>query len=216
MDPWSEVLKQLEVRDVLEKKDSKYFEAFNQLSHQLEIARLNGQSPVQSPSTGASPSPTPSLITSGRERDKEKEKERDKEKSESPQNDAALLRLNQQLQRENRKLIGTLNEMTIRMEKAEYTLTLNKRQVASLEASVEKLGQKVANLNLQLREKDKSIEIINDELLSNQIQINVLNTDIEKLKHENDVLIERWMDKVRKDAEKMNDANQFLDSIKRE
>lgn len=208
--PWGEMLKQLEVRDVLEKRDSKYFEAFSQLSQHLEIMKVKcGPLVDESPpvSSATSPSPTPSLITSAKI----------KEKSESPQNNdlVALIRLNQELQAENRKLILILNQTTINLEKAELTINLNKRTIANLEQSVDKLSQKVTNLNLEVREKNKSIEIINDELLSNQIQINVLNGDIQNLKQENETLIERWMDKVKKDAEKLNDANEFLESIKK-
>ena len=208
--PWGEMLKQLEVRDVLEKRDSKYFEAFSQLSQHLEIMRAKcGPLVDESPpvSSATSPSPTPSLITSSK----------NKEKSESPQSNdlVALIRLNQELQAKNRNLILTLNQTTINLEKAELTINLNKRTIANLEQSVDKLSQKVTNLNLEVREKNKSIEIINDELLSNQIQINVLNGDIQNLKQENETLIERWMDKVKKDAEKLNDANEFLESIKK-
>ena len=47
----------------------------------------------------------------------------------------------------------------------------------------------------------------------NGISLSVLEERAEKLEAENKSLLERWMEKIKAEAEKMNDANEFLERI---
>lgn len=54
--------------------------------------------------------------------------------------------------------------------------------------------------------RSQSMESINDEILSLQIQNNLLTEENDKLRKENDQLIDRWLKKVEQDAKLLNDA----------
>lgn len=187
---WSEdILRKLDIRDVYEKKDSHYFKAFAKLSQVC-----NNQEKIRSNS------PSPSLT--GIE-------------DETRQN--INNQLNEQielLKLENESVISSLNQSTINIEKYEIKEKKMNRVNEQLESKISNLTQKINNLQEEIKEKNKTIEIINDENLINQIQNNVLNDQIKQLKNENESLIKRWMDKVKEDAEKLNDANQFLETTK--
>lgn len=118
-----------------------------------------------------------------------------------------LVNENGKLRSQNESLIDSLNNSTIKSETLESKRNQDRKSIQHLEKSVKSLGQKISNLNMEIGEKNKSIEIINEELLLNQIQVNVLNDRITKLTNENEALIKRWMEKVKLDAEKLNDAN---------
>jgi len=51
-------------------------------------------------------------------------------------------------------------------------------------------------------------------MLTNGISLTILEQRAEKLEAENKALLERWMTRISAEAEKMNDANEFLERIK--
>jgi hypothetical protein len=55
---------------------------------------------------------------------------------------------------------------------------------------------------------------LQDELLTNGISLTVLEERAEKLEAENKSLLDRWMTRIKVEAEKMNDANEFLEKIR--
>jgi chromosome segregation ATPase len=65
-----------------------------------------------------------------------------------------------------------------------------------------------------LREKNQQIQVLQDELLATGISLNVLEAKAVKLQEENKELLERWLAKVKADADGMNEANQFLEQIR--
>ncbi|KAK6456921.1 autophagy-related protein 16 [Scheffersomyces xylosifermentans] len=211
MTSWrDDILQKLEVRDQLERQDSPYFEAFAQLTQQLQTQKLIAE---QSKSS-SSPSPSPSLTT---ESPKQKHKDLKHVTLVNAQLESSIIqRENQQLELENSDLIGSLNQSAINLEKLEAALAAEKKSKKDLEAKVNRLSTRIETLGLQLKEKNKSIEIINEEILSGKIQNNVLQSKVEELTKQNEELINRWMERAKTDAEKMNDANAFLESISRE
>ncbi|KAK9373296.1 autophagy-related protein 16 [Lipomyces chichibuensis] len=93
---------------------------------------------------------------------------------------------------------------------------------ARIDAEFEKLQLDKKKLESQLntrdeeyRERNKSIQILQDEILTYQIQLNVAEDKVNKLEKENRELVNRWMERVSREAEKLNDANAFLESIDR-
>jgi hypothetical protein len=55
---------------------------------------------------------------------------------------------------------------------------------------------------------------LQDELLTTGISLTILEERAEKLEVENKSLLERWMTRIKVEAEKMNDANEFLERIR--
>ncbi|KAL6451639.1 ATG16 Autophagy protein 16 [Candida maltosa Xu316] len=150
---WAEdILKQLNLRDEKEQKDSKYFIAFEQLSQKL---------------TSSSPSPSLTSETLS--------------KGQQDINTMIMLKENQLLKNENNDLIQSLNISTINNEKLELIIKDHVSTIKSLEKQTTKLKNKIEALQLEVKEKNKTIELINDEVLTSQIQYNVLRNKLEQL-----------------------------------
>lgn len=159
------LITKLNARDDVEKENSEYFNAFVQLSEQIELSSRGNSSSMTS------------------------------------LNNASDLR------QQNESLIHNLNQSTIMVEKLENQVRVLNSKMQNLEKVNKRFERKIEHLNMEITEKNKSIELINDELLMNQIQLNVLNEKIENLTKENTSLIQRWMEKVKMDADKLNDSN---------
>lgn len=112
-------------------------------------------------------------------------------------------RENRRLLEENESLIRRLNSQTLQMERMESEMAELKMALKSQEAKNAKLTAKVASTQSEIAEKNRQIEIINDENLISQIQHNVLGDQVKSLKKENDELVRRWVERVGKEAEDM-------------
>ncbi|KAK9238015.1 autophagy protein 16-domain-containing protein [Lipomyces kononenkoae] len=84
-----------------------------------------------------------------------------------------------------------------------------------LQLDKKKLESRLKTRDEEYRERNKSIQILQDEILTYQIQLNVAEDKVNKLEKENRELVNRWMERVSREAEKLNDANAFLESIDR-
>lgn len=133
----------------------------------------------------------------------------------SKEDDSVVQSENVRLHREIDKVVASLNSSAVQIEKLLEEKTKNETVISSLRKTINKSNDKVESLNIEIKEKNKTIELINDELLVLQMQVKVLTNSVQQLTAENENLIQRWMDKVSADAEKLNDANQFLSSIHR-
>lgn len=190
-----EILQSLRERDDTEKKDVKYFKAFTQLAQQLEnqkqsfdktttIGSLPHSSANYPPSSSTSSSsssssgnaaitsntPSPSLVVPSSSAVKSKKQQVD-------DIDIRLVKAmsqNQQLANENSDLIDNLNSVTLKNEQLELTINDRDGKIRRLEKGVLKLKQKIENLEMEIKEKNKTIELVNDELLTSQLQNNVL------------------------------------------
>lgn len=84
----------------------------------------------------------------------------------------------------------------------------NKR-VTQLNASVSQLTVKVRDREEELRGKAKLIENVQDENVTLNLQLNVLEEQSAKLKKENQELVDRWMARMGKEADRMNAEGKF-------
>ncbi|RCK65200.1 Autophagy protein 16 [Candida viswanathii] len=172
---WTEdILKELNLRDDKEKQNSSYFIAFSQLSQKLHPTTTTTQRPStgtdSSASSSSSPSPSPSLTSPN-----------SKQKQTTTPLDDFTIKENQNLKVENNELIQSLNLSTITNEKLEGIIHQQSSIIKSLENKNTKLKNKIDGLVLEIKEKNKTIELINDEILTNQIQFNVLRDKLERL-----------------------------------
>jgi len=58
------------------------------------------------------------------------------------------------------------------------------------------------------------VKVLQDELLTTGITLNVLEARAIKLEEENKELLDRWLAKVKADADSLNEANEFLEQIR--
>merc|ERR1712080_290662 len=109
--------------------------------------------------------------------------QQDKLKDNISDNDAAtvvIIKENHQLRNENEDLITNLNSITLKNEKLEFIIKDKDVRIGKLEKLVSKLQKQIEHLSIEMKEKNKTIELINDENLTNQIHLNVLRDRIEK------------------------------------
>ncbi|ODV85736.1 hypothetical protein CANARDRAFT_197904 [[Candida] arabinofermentans NRRL YB-2248] len=85
------------------------------------------------------------------------------------------------------------------------------KNLALLTEGYKTLQNRLKRLQEETKVKNQNIEIVNDDLLSLQIENNLLNVKVAKLTAENNELVERWMAKVSEDAQVLNDANEVLE-----
>lgn len=108
----------------------------------------------------------------------------------------------------------------------DLTKSINEKQdkeIKQLNHKIKRLQDVSNKLNDQIsvkieenRAKSKALDLVNDDMLALQLENNLMNEKTKELQAENDQLVIRWMDKVREDAEKLNDANAFLASARLE
>lgn len=163
MDPWQEIHRRLEARDVVEKTDSNLYKAFDQLWRM----HLNN----------------------------------DKDSSE-------VVHERNELTKENDDLIHRLNRQTAKLEAASAEIVRLRKYTRGQDLKIEKLNGKIDNLRTEISEKNKSIEIINDEHLVLQMSQNALKDDHQTLQKEHQSLVNRWLDKVKQDADFINQLNE--------
>jgi len=89
-----------------------------------------------------------------------------------------------------------------------------KQELSDLRARRRDLELRAALHGETLREKNHQIQILQDELLTTGISLSVLEERAAKVEEENKSLLERWMVRIKAEAEKMNDANEFLEGIR--
>lgn len=123
---------------------------------------------------------------------------------------------NGRLQNENDWLIRSLNEKRLALDKLETTIQRLQQRIEEFEKQNKKLEAKLEHSNLEIKEKNKTIEIINDEVLLNRIQTNVLNEELKRLRHENESLIKRWKERSQREIEKLNSFNELHDILQNE
>jgi len=192
-----DVLSKLKVRDEVEKKDSEYYLAFKQLVEKLLLkeqqhhhhhCQSNTEEEDETPFSSKSPSPSTILGIEKEKvppstKSKSKSVQQDKLKDNISDNDAAtvvIIKENHQLRNENEDLITNLNSITLKNEKLEFIIKDKDVRIGKLEKLVSKLQKQIEHLSIEMKEKNKTIELINDENLTNQIQLNVLRDRIEK------------------------------------
>ncbi|KAI3405266.2 ATG16 [Candida oxycetoniae] len=166
----NEVLKSLAIRDEVEKKDLQYFQAFDQLCE-----RIKGlQEEAAAAAAAAAATPLSSLVTSKTS------------KSQQQIESGIIFKQNQQLTLENNDLITNLNSVTLKNERLEMILNEKNKSIKSLQRLNAQLKQKTESLSLEIKEKNKTIEFVNDELLTYQMQNNVLRAHYQHYRAERD------------------------------
>ncbi|ODQ62384.1 hypothetical protein WICANDRAFT_103173 [Wickerhamomyces anomalus NRRL Y-366-8] len=121
------------------------------------------------------------------------------------------LEQNQQLSIELKNSQDNTRELETQLQQQKTERLKSAKEVTMLNRAVTRLTNKLNNQTEEYQHKNKSIELINDEILSLSIQNNLLTDKVDKLEKENGDLVERWIEKVKADADKMNETNAFLE-----
>lgn len=86
---------------------------------------------------------------------------------------------------------------------------LDNKRIAQLTSTLSQLTIRLRDRDEELKGKAKLIEDVQDENVTLNLQLNMVEAQSEKLKQENKELVDRWMARMGKEADKMNEANKF-------
>ena len=102
-----------------------------------------------------------------------------------------------------------LNMNEILREREDNVRALEAENV-SLKASVNRLSKAREDDFEGKRERERGIENLQDEIQTLKLELSQIEHRNQMLKNDNAVLIQRWLDRMNDEAEKMNDANEFI------
>jgi len=112
-------------------------------------------------------------------------------------------------QQERGDLQSRLDAVQRELESLKSKAKVDNKRIAQLNASVSQLTVKLRDREEELRGKAKLIENVQDENVTLNLQLNMAEEQSDKLKKENRELVDRWMARMGKEADKMNEDNKF-------
>ncbi|PLB47312.1 autophagy protein 16 [Aspergillus steynii IBT 23096] len=112
-------------------------------------------------------------------------------------------------QRSRSELQDRLTRTVAELEKLQKNGTRDARRIANLENEVTHLHMRLKDRDEELKGKAKLLEDIQDEMASLTLQLNMAEEQSDKLKQENKELVDRWMVRMGREADAMNDASRY-------
>ncbi|OKL56171.1 Autophagy protein 16 [Talaromyces atroroseus] len=112
-------------------------------------------------------------------------------------------------QRSRSELQDQLTRTTSELEKLKSKTQQDARRIASLEGERTHLTLRLRDRDEELRGKAKLLDNVQDELASLNLQLNMAEDRSTKLQRDNQELIDRWMARMGKEADAMNEASRF-------
>ncbi|KAJ5654006.1 Autophagy-related protein 16 [Penicillium lividum] len=112
-------------------------------------------------------------------------------------------------QRFRSELQDKLNRVTAEVEKLRKKNTQDARRINALESERLQLNSRLKDRDEELRGKAKLLEDFQDEMATLNLQLNMADQKSNKLQHENQELVDRWMARMGQEADAMNDASKF-------
>lgn len=87
--------------------------------------------------------------------------------------------------------------------------------LTKLQLEHEKLKRQAEDLTHAVGEKDRGIQILQDELATLSLELSQIEARNEDLKKDNASLLQRWLDRMNEEAEKMNDGTMWLEEVRK-
>jgi len=95
------------------------------------------------------------------------------------------------------------------LDKLKAKTATDNRLIRDLTAERNNLALKFKDRDEELKGKAKLIEDVQDEMISLNLQLNMAEQRSKKLQQENKDLVDRWMARMGKEADAMNEASKF-------
>jgi DNA repair exonuclease SbcCD ATPase subunit len=86
-------------------------------------------------------------------------------------------------------------------------------QMRSMRLETERLGRRFQDATGAIKEKEKAIQHLNDELATAHLEYTQLERKNDDLQKDNKNLLQRWLDRVQDEVTQVNDANAFIVSF---
>ncbi|KAE8146828.1 autophagy-related protein 16 [Aspergillus avenaceus] len=112
-------------------------------------------------------------------------------------------------QRSRSELQDRLTRTTAELEKSRKRGSQDSRRIALLEREASQLQLRLRDRDEELRGKAKLLDDFQDELASLNLQLNMAEERSNRLQKENQELVDRWMARMGKEAEAMNEASRY-------
>lgn len=88
-------------------------------------------------------------------------------------------------------------------------------ELSALREERDRAARRERDLRDASGEKDRVIEMLQDELRTLSLELNQVEARNDDLKRDNASLLQRWLDRARQEAERVNEANTFVEEIER-
>ncbi|KAI4115738.1 MAG: hypothetical protein LQ345_003721 [Seirophora villosa] len=112
-------------------------------------------------------------------------------------------------QRSRGVIESRLRMLSDEMQQLKLQSTITRMQLNELTSDKAALTLKLKDRDEELKGKAKLLESIHDETVSLTLQLNMAEDQALKLRKENEDLVERWMTRMGKEADAMNEASKF-------
>ncbi|GAA5965678.1 hypothetical protein JCM3765_000925 [Sporobolomyces pararoseus] len=108
-----------------------------------------------------------------------------------------------------------LLSLTDQLREAEERGREEREELRSLRHEVEGLRDKQRTFREIVADKEKQIVILQDDHTSLSLELNQQDLLISRLKEDNKNLLDRWLEAKREEAERMNEANEWVSQARR-
>lgn len=112
-------------------------------------------------------------------------------------------------QQDRSDLHGQVEALKKDLENAISKARSDAKKISHLNGTTTQLATKLRDREEELRGKAKLLVDVQDENATLNLQLNVAERDAVQLKKENKELIDRWMKRMGKEADKMNEEGKF-------
>ncbi|KAK5060058.1 hypothetical protein LTR84_009942 [Exophiala bonariae] len=209
MATWTEkYLAALQERDAREKANLNLYDHCTKLADKnAELQTQLRQAPTEEPEQ-ATPTATPSLVGRGLRRVTSPVAGTTAVES----NTTVSAQLRQDLtkaQQERGDLQVRLDSALKELETLKGRAKADSKRMNQLNAGVSQLTIKLKDREEELRGKAKLVENVQDENVTLNLQLNMAEEQSDKLRQENKELVDRWMARMGKEADKMNEQHKF-------
>lgn len=112
-------------------------------------------------------------------------------------------------QQERAELQNRLDRTTKELEKLKSRSKVDNRQIAQLTSQLGQLSVRVRDRDEESRGKAKLLDNVQDEVVTLNLQLNMADDEVKKLRKENQQLVDRWMKRKGEEADRMNEDSRF-------
>ena len=112
-------------------------------------------------------------------------------------------------QQERSELQRRLDEATQALEKLKTTSKSERKRATQVTAELAQLSLRLKDRDEEARGKVKLLNDVQDEMVTLNLQLNIAEEEVKKLRRENQELVDRWMKHKAREADQMNTESRF-------
>ncbi|KAI4262342.1 MAG: hypothetical protein L6R42_002487 [Xanthoria sp. 1 TBL-2021] len=192
----------LQARDRIEQAQKTFYDAYTKLADRAAAA--DAQKSENATSSPMTEWPAPVQPPKGAP---------SKASMETSSNAEALAQIQKDLseaQRSRGTLQSRLQNVSDGLQKSKLQSAIDSKRLDELGTEKAALVRRLKDRDEELRGKAKLLEDVHDETVSLTLQLNMAEDQVQKLKKENEDLVERWMARMGKEANAMNEESKFI------